>query len=67
MIEAGKQEEGDLLQAIDLMQRNGTLAQTRAEALGWAEKAKAAVERLPSSELRDLLVGLADYVVARVV
>ena len=67
VIEAGKQEEGDLQQAIDLMQRHGTLAQTRAEALGWAEKAKVAVERLPSSELRDLLVGLADYVVARVV
>jgi len=67
VIEAGKQEEGDLQQAIDLMQRHGTLAHTRAEALDWAEKAKAAVRRLPNSELRGLLVGLADYVVARVV
>lgn len=67
VIEAGKQEDGDLQQAIDLMQRHGTLAQTRAEALEWAEKAKAAVRRLPNSELRGLLVGLAEYVVARVV
>jgi octaprenyl-diphosphate synthase len=66
VIEKGKQEEGDLKQAIELLQRHGALEATRAAALGWAARARAALEPLPDGELRDLLSDLADYVVARV-
>ena len=43
----------------------GKLDATRADAFGWATKAKAALEGLPDHELRDLLRDLADYVVSR--
>ncbi|MBZ0128778.1 MAG: polyprenyl synthetase family protein [Rhodobacteraceae bacterium] len=63
----GQQKDGDLAQAMALMQRHGTLAATRADAIGWATRAKAALTGLPDSEIREHLTGLADYVVARVV
>ncbi|WP_417209204.1 polyprenyl synthetase family protein [Antarctobacter sp.] len=66
VIEKGDQREGDLEQAIALLNRHGALEATRQEALAWAGKAKAAMESLPQSELRDLLIDLNDYVVSRV-
>lgn len=66
VIEKGDQREGDLEQAIALLVRHGALDQTRAEALAWANRAKAALDRLPAHDLRDMLTDLADYVVARV-
>ncbi len=66
VIEAGDQRDGDLSQAIALMQRHGTLEETRQEALAWAARAKEALMRLPAHDLRDMLSDLADYVVARV-
>lgn len=65
-IEKGKQEEGDLEQAIALMAKHGTLNATRAEALAWAERARTALTALPEHPLRAMLDDLADYVVARV-
>ncbi|CAG0909564.1 unnamed protein product, partial [Cyprideis torosa] len=65
-IERGDQQDGDLEHAIDLMTKHGALEDTRCEALGWAAKAKQAMQRLPQSELRDLLIALSDYVVARI-
>ncbi len=67
VIEDGVQKDGDLEHALGLLAKHGTLAATKADALGWAEKAKAAITRLPDTEIRALLIGLADYVVARVV
>ncbi len=67
VIEEGRQEEGDLDHAMYLMNRHGALEATREDALFWAEKAKSAMSTLPQSQIRDLLVDLADYVVARVV
>lgn len=67
VIEDGDQKDGDLDRAMGLMQAHGTLAQTRQTALHWAQTAKDAMRELPASELRDLLVDLADYVVQRVV
>ncbi|WP_171100898.1 polyprenyl synthetase family protein [Ruegeria sp. HKCCD7255] len=64
-IEKGRQEDGDLDHALALMHKYGTLDATRADAFGWATKAKAALEGLPDHELRDLLRDLADYVVSR--
>ncbi|WP_226624796.1 polyprenyl synthetase family protein [Alloyangia pacifica] len=64
-IEKGKQEEGDLEHALELLNKHGALEATREDALGWSEKAKAAMAQLPQSELRDVMIELADFVVAR--
>ena len=66
VIEKGRQDEGDLEQAMEILQRHGALDATRQEALAWATKARAALEALPDHALRDMLRDLADYVVARV-
>lgn len=65
-IEKGDQRSGDLEEAMDLLSRHGAMEETRAEALGWAAKAKAALATLPAHALGDMLADLADYVVARV-
>ena len=65
-IEKGQQDEGDLETALDLLNKHGTLDATRAEALDWMDRAKAALSRLPEHEVKDMLRDLADYVVARV-
>ncbi|MGV6803499.1 MAG: polyprenyl synthetase family protein [Ruegeria sp.] len=64
-IARGRQEQGDLEHALDLMKRYGTLEATRADALGWAAKAKTSLGALPDNEIRTLLRDLADYVVSR--
>ena len=61
----GRQEDGDLDHALSLMNKYGTLDATRADAFGWAAKAKSALESLPDHEIRSLLRDLADYVVSR--
>jgi octaprenyl-diphosphate synthase len=66
VIEKGDQQEGDLEHALALLNTHGALEDTRQEALAWAAKAKTAMASLPQSELRDLLIDLNDYVVARV-
>jgi octaprenyl-diphosphate synthase len=65
-IERGKQEDGDLEHALALLHKHGTLAQTRADALIWANKAKAALAPLPEHEIKVMLIDLADYVVERI-
>ena len=65
-IEQGKQEEGDLDHALGLMAKHGTLEATQADAIAWAEKAKAALAILPDHEVKDMLSDLADYVVSRI-
>ncbi|MCE8509286.1 polyprenyl synthetase family protein [Ruegeria pomeroyi] len=64
-IEKGKQTEGDLGEALALMEKYGTLEATRADARAWAAKARAALDVLPNHEIRAMLSDLADYVVAR--
>ena len=65
-IEKGQQRDGDLERAIALLNKHGTLEETRQEALNWADKAKAALAALPDHEIRDLLAGVSDFVVSRV-
>ena len=65
VIEKGRQEDGDLEQAITLMQKHGAMAAARADALGWSDRARAALQALPDHPLRQMLDDLADYVVAR--
>ncbi len=65
-IEKGKQEDGDLEQALEILKRHGALEETRVEALKWAETAKSQLDLLPSHDIRDMLSDITDYVVARI-
>ena len=65
-IEKGRQDDGDLEHALSLLNAHGTLDETKAEALAWAEQAKTALNTLPDHELTQMLRDLADYVVARI-
>ncbi|MBR9763426.1 MAG: polyprenyl synthetase family protein [Rhodobacteraceae bacterium] len=64
-IARGKQDEGDLDQALALFEKHGTLESTRQTALDWSAKAREALKALPESEISNLLSDLAAYVVAR--
>jgi len=66
VIEKGDQQDGDLEHALGLLSSHGALEASRAQALDWATKAKAALAPLPAHELRNMLRDLADYVVERV-
>ena len=65
-IERGKQEDGDLEHALDLLAKHDTLTYTKDKAIGWADKAKAALDPLPDHDLKHMLLDLADYVVERI-
>ncbi|MBM1555997.1 polyprenyl synthetase family protein [Sulfitobacter mediterraneus] len=65
-IEKGKQEDGDLDHALTLLAKHDTLSATQADALDWANKAKAALAPLPDHAVKEMLVDLADYVVSRI-
>ncbi|PRX37300.1 octaprenyl-diphosphate synthase [Meinhardsimonia xiamenensis] len=66
VIEQGRQQEGDLEHALELMHRHGTLAAARADALAWSARAREALTHLPDVPLRHMLGDLAEYVVARI-
>ena len=65
-IEKGDQRDGDLEQCLALIKKYGTLESSRDHAVSWSQKAKEALDAVPSHELRDMLHDLADYVVARI-
>jgi octaprenyl-diphosphate synthase len=65
-IEKGRIGDGDLEQAMALIARHATLESTRATALDWAARARAALEPVPADPIRDMLGDLADYVVERI-
>lgn len=65
-IEKGKQEEGDLETALNLLNKHGAIDETRRDALEWAKKAQDAIRRLPQHEIRDLLDDLSFYIIERV-
>ncbi len=65
-IEKGRQEEGDLARAQELLSRHGALASVRAEALAWIDTGRDALRDLPDHPLRALLDDFAGYVVARI-
>lgn len=65
-IAKGKQDDGDLDHAMSLLAKHGTMDATRDDAINWAGKAKAALDVLPDHDLKDMLIDLADYVVARI-
>ncbi|WP_054300871.1 polyprenyl synthetase family protein [Gemmobacter sp. LW-1] len=65
-IAKGRQEDGDLEQALAIMVRHGAMEAARDDALAWAAKARAAIDTLPDHPLRGMLSDLAAYVVARI-
>lgn len=65
-IEKGKQEDGDLETAIELLKKHNALQETRNDALAYIATAKSAMAGLPDHPIREMLSGLADYVVARI-
>ena len=65
VIEKGDQRDGDLEQALALMDRHGAMQAAAHEARAWAAQARDALSVLPDDPLRDMLADLADYVVAR--
>jgi octaprenyl-diphosphate synthase len=66
VIEAGDQREGDLAQALAIMNGHGAMQAARDAAVAWAARARGALGVLPDVPLRGMLEDLADYVVARV-
>ena len=65
VIEKGDQRDGDLDHALALMARHGAMEAARADAMGWAARAQAALAVLPDHPLRQMLHDLSAYVVAR--
>lgn len=65
-IAKGRQQDGDLEQALAIMARHGAMQAARADALAWVAKAKAAIGLLPDHPIRAMLHDLADYVVERI-
>ncbi|MGB7240543.1 MAG: polyprenyl synthetase family protein [Sulfitobacter sp.] len=65
-IEKGRQEDGDLDRALDLLHKYDALTDTTIEARKWAAKAKSALAPLPDHPVKDMLGDLADYVVERI-
>ncbi|MEM6888392.1 MAG: polyprenyl synthetase family protein [Pseudomonadota bacterium] len=65
-IEKGRQEDGDLEEAIRLLNRHDALTETSAAAQAAAEQAKSALSTIPAHPVKDMLTDLADYVVARI-
>jgi len=66
-IAKGDQRDGDLEEALDILARRGALEVTREVALAEGKRASDALASLPQSKMRDLLVELSDFVVARAV
>jgi len=64
-MERMEQEEGDLGQAIALLQKHGVLDETANRARGYAVRAKQALAVFPDTELRASMMEAADFAVAR--
>ncbi|MFV0492306.1 MAG: polyprenyl synthetase family protein [Pseudorhodobacter sp.] len=65
-IAKGDQRENDLEEALAIMARHGAMEAAREDAMGWAARARSALDILPAHELRETLGDLADYVVSRI-
>jgi octaprenyl-diphosphate synthase len=66
VIERNDQREGDLSQAMVILQRHDAISRSRDDANAWIEQAKQALDNLPVHPLREILSELADYVVSRI-
>jgi octaprenyl-diphosphate synthase len=66
-IARGKQEPGDLEQAMAYLRQTGALTETQTAARGHADRALAALAGFPEGALRDALEEIAEFVVGRTV
>ena len=66
-IARGKQEAGDLEQAMAYLRQTNALADTQVAARGHADRALAALEGFPAGALRTALEDIAEFVVGRTV
>lgn len=64
-IEVGLQDEGDLTRAIEILERNGALAETVERAKSYAAAARAALAPAPDGAIKTALADIADFVVER--
>jgi octaprenyl-diphosphate synthase len=64
-IEDGAQHEGDLKRAIAYVDDTGAIEETRALAQTYADRAVAALENVPALDIRDALMGVAEFCVGR--
>ena len=62
----GKQQEGDLEQALAILARHGAIEAARADALAWADKANEALAQVPEHPLRDIFHALTASMVSRI-
>jgi octaprenyl-diphosphate synthase len=65
-IEKGRQEDGDLDRALELLRKHDALSDTRRVAKSEAARAKEALAPLPNHPVKEMLLDLADYVVERI-
>ena len=65
-IEKGEQTDNDLKNALTIMNKHKSLELTRQQALSWSKKAKLALRQVPDSDLKKMLLDLADYVIERI-
>jgi octaprenyl-diphosphate synthase len=66
VIEKGDQRTGDLAHALVILRQRDAISASRAEALAWADRAKAAIYNLGEHPIRKILSEIADYVVSRI-
>ena len=66
VIEKGDQREGDLEEALRLLAKHGAMEAAKADALGWADRAREAIMTLPESAFRGMFYDLAEFVVSRI-
>jgi octaprenyl-diphosphate synthase len=64
-IEDGAQHEGDLKRAIAYVDQTGAIEATRALAQSYADRAVAALASVPPMEIRESLMSVAEFCVAR--
>jgi octaprenyl-diphosphate synthase len=65
-LEACDQTDADLGHALALMERHGALVDSAERALGYAAKARAALEPFPPGEARQAMLDLVDFCVERI-
>jgi len=63
----GAQNDGDLDEALAILERHGALDQAREAALGWSRKAQSTLEAMPDTPIRTALSDTAEFVVSRIV
>ena len=62
----GHQEDNDFKAAQNLLMQDGSLEETRLEAIKWSNIAKDQLSYLPNGQINKLLNRLTDYVIARI-